>query len=66
MMALSLNKDSTRKKVTSFNEETFGTKVELRAKAIANPNKRIGEDFISAIDEYFSDVKNQQAKDSIG
>lgn len=57
---------STRKKVTSFNEETFGTKVELRTKAIANPNKRIGEEFISAIDEYFSDVKNQQAKDSIG
>ena len=56
----------TRKKVTNFNEETFGTKTDLRDKAIANPNKRIGEDFISAIDEYYSDIKNQQAKDSVG
>lgn len=57
---------STRKKVTSFNEETFGTVSELRAKAIANKNKRIGVDFISAIDDYYSDIKNQQAKDSVG
>ncbi len=56
----------TRKKVTNFNEETFGTAVDLRAKAVANPNKRIGEEFISAIDQYYSDVKNQQAKDSVG
>lgn len=55
----------TRKKVTNFNEETFGTKTELRDKAVANPNKRIGKDFISAIDEYYSDIKNQQAKDSV-
>jgi len=65
---IKLEQDSspTRKKVTKFNEKTFGTKVELRAKAVVNPNKRIGEEFISAIDGYFSDVKNQQAKDSIG
>ena len=56
----------TRKKVTNFNEETFGTKTELRDKAVANPNKRIGADFKSAIDEYYSDFKNQQAKDSVG
>lgn len=53
----------TRKKVTNFDQNIFGTKVELKTKAIANQNKRIGEDLISAIDDYFSDVKNQQAKD---
>lgn len=33
---------------------------------MANTNKRIGVDFISAIDDYYSDIKNQQAKDSVG
>ena len=61
-----MSNSSTRKKATGFNEETFGTVSELRAKAIAIKNKRIGVDFISAIDDYYSDIKNQQAKDSVG
>lgn len=56
---------STRKKVTKFSEETFGTKKELKEKAEANSNKRIGVDFVAAIDEYYSDKKNQQSKDSV-
>ena len=63
---LEIGSSSTRKKVTNFDENTFGSISELREKAISNPNKRIGADFIAAIDEYFSNVKNQQAKDSIG
>ena len=61
-----MSSSSTRKKVTSFNEETFGAVSELRAKAMANTNKRIGADFIAAIDDYYSDIKNQQPKDSVG
>ena len=61
-----VSSSSTRKKVTSFNEETFGTVSELRAKAMDNTHKRIGADFISAIDDYYSDIKNKQAKDSVG
>lgn len=57
-----MSSSSTRKKATSFNEETFGTVSELRAKAMANKNKRIGADFISAIDDYYSDIKISRQK----
>lgn len=55
----------TRKRITEFNEQTFGTINDLKEKAVANPNKRIGADFIAAIDDYYSNIKNQQSKDSV-
>ena len=57
---------ATRKKTTTYVESSYGTLDELRNKAITNPNKRLGVDFIGAIDKYFSDIKNQQVKDSVG
>lgn len=56
----------TRRKVTKYDCNIFGTADELRGKAISNPNVRMGRDFIEALDDYFSDIKNQQSKDSIG
>lgn len=56
---------ATRKKITVFNEQTFGTINDLKEKAVANPNRRIGADFIAAIDDYYSNIKNQQSKDSV-
>lgn len=56
---------ATRKKASKFIESSYGSLEDLRNKAIENPNKRLGEDFIGAIDKYYSDIKNQQAKDCI-
>lgn len=65
-LAIEKGSNPTRKKVTKYNAEIFGTTEELRSKAISNPNVRMGKEFIESLDEYFSDIKNQQSKDSIG
>ena len=65
-LTIETGSNPTRKKVTKYNDKTFGTAEELREKAIANPNVRLGKNFIEALDEYFSDIKNQQSRDSIG
>ena len=48
-----------------FDEKVFGKIDNLRAKAISNQNKHIGEDFINAIDEYYSNPNNQLPIDSV-
>lgn len=57
---------STRKRVTQFDENKFGSQSELREKAISNPIKHIGIEFIEALENYYSNIENQNAKDSVG
>lgn len=65
-LAIEKGSNPSRKKVTKYNAKTFGTANELKGKAVSNPNIRMGKEFIDSLDEYFSDVKNQHSKDSVG
>lgn len=65
-ITMTVGSSSTRKKIIDFDQNKFGTKAELKKKAEENPIKKIGYEFIAAIDDYYSDMKNQQPKDSVG
>lgn len=56
---------STRKKVVEYNEQTFGSAEELKAKVMAMQNLKLSNGLMRAIDEYYSDINNQSAPDSV-
>ena len=55
----------SRKKVTEFNEEYWGSKDELKDKVRKETNGKLSEVLMSKIDDYYSDPKNQLPSDII-
>lgn len=55
---------SSRKKVTHYDNDTFGTVERLRQKVEAIPNTKLSNYLLASIDDYYSDNKNQKVQDS--
>lgn len=56
---------SSRKKITDYDENYFGTKEILREKVEAIQNTKLSKGLLTAIDNYYNDTKNQNPPDSV-